>query len=95
MLNAVLWALVLAMFPRNSPAVVMHYSIDVGIDFIGEGKQIIMLPIAGLVIAGINMQVGWLLRRSDPGSAYVAWAMGPIAQVLLLGAFALIWRANT
>lgn len=94
LLNGLLWVGALVLFPRTAPAAVLHYSIDVGIDFIGEGKQIIVLPVAGAAILVGNALLGWLLRRTDPSAAYIAWGMVPAAQVLLLAAFALIWRAN-
>jgi hypothetical protein len=93
-LNALLWVAAVVVFPRTSPAAVLHYSIDVGIDFIGEGKQIIVLPAVGLAMAVGNALLGWLLRRTDPGAAYIAWGMAPAAQIVLLAAFILIWRAN-
>ena len=94
-LNAILWALVLNFFPRNNPATVLHYSIDVGIDLIGEGKQIIILPAAGLVILIGNSLLGAVLRRHNPTTAWIVWSAIPILQIILLGSFILVWQANT
>ena len=93
-LNAILWALVLNFFPRNNPATVLHYSIDVGIDLIGEGKQIIVLPAIGLIALIGNSLLGATLRRRSPVTAWIVWSVIPILQIILLGSFLLIWQAN-
>jgi len=93
-LNTVLWVLVLVLFPRNDPATVLHYSIDIGIDLIGEGKQIIVLPATGLIILVGNSLLGAALQRHNPTTAWIIWGTIPILQVILLGSFVLIWQAN-
>lgn len=93
-LNVLLWLAALVMFPRALPAAVLHYSIDIGIDFIGEGKQIIVLPATGTASLVGNGLLGWLLSRTDPEVAWVVWSIIPAAQVILAAAFFLIWRAN-
>jgi len=93
-INLTLWALSLLVFPRQDTGAVLHYNIDVGIDFIGDGKQIIVLPIAGLIIIVGNGLLGLVLRRVEPIAAWVVWGVVPVAQVVLIGAFFLIRQAN-
>jgi multidrug transporter EmrE-like cation transporter len=82
------------MFAHDNPTAILHYSIDVGIDFIGQGKQIIVLPLAGLLLLIGNTVLGAALKRADIRSAYILWASIPIIQIILQGAFILIWQVN-
>ncbi len=94
LLNGVLWALVFFLFPRDNPEAVLHYSVDVGIVFIGQGRQSFVLPLTGLLIIVGNAWLGWILYRTDKRSAWVFWGIIPLAQVILALAFFLIWYAN-
>lgn len=93
-LNAILWALALFLFPHDSPNAVLHYNIDVGIDFIGESRQIIMLPIAGLLLLFGNSLLAAVLRSTDRRAAWLLCYITPILQLILISAFFLVWQAN-
>lgn len=92
-LNIFLWSLVLFVFPQHEAAI-LHYSVDVGIDFIGEGHQIRVLPTVGLCILAGNLFLGLALFKVDKVSSWLFWSMIPVAQIVLIGAYYLIWRAN-
>ncbi|MBI4021846.1 MAG: hypothetical protein HY372_00655 [Candidatus Andersenbacteria bacterium] len=92
--NAALWAAVFTLFPHGEPAAILHYSIDVGIDFIGAGQQIIMLPAIGAALAVGNTVLGAALSRAQPATAKLLWYTTPLLQIILLGSFILIWQAN-
>lgn len=94
-LNAVLWLLVLLLFPRDSGTAVLHYNTDVGIDFIGPSVQIIVLPAVGLLLLLGNSLLGTALRRADKRAAFLLWGSLPVLQLILLGSFILVWQANT
>ena len=93
-LNGAIWIIVFAIFPRQEVAAVLHYNIDVGIDFIGEGKQIIILPIVGLLVLIGNSTIGLAVHKVQPTASWVLIGIVSIAQCILLGAFLLIYRAN-
>lgn len=93
-INIVLWLLVLLVFPHNNPTAILHYSIDIGIDFIGASKQIIVLPVTGLIILFGNTALGAALWRTDAKTAWIFWSVIPSIQLILLGSFILIWQAN-
>jgi hypothetical protein len=90
----VTWWMALKYFPDNDPAAVLHYSIDLGIDFVGEGKQIVALPQIGTTLLGFNTILGMILYRADRRAAWLLWVTIPVIQVILLGATWLLWRAN-
>jgi len=93
-LNAVLWLLVLLLFPHDSGTAVLHYNTDVGIDFIGPSAQITMLPTAGLLLLIGNSLLGAALQRADKRATWVLWGSLPVLQLILLGSFILVWQAN-
>lgn len=93
-LNVVVWMLVFFLFPYDDPGAVLHYSVDVGTDFIGQGMQILLLPLAGLLILVGNSMLGWAMYQTDRRSAWVFWSIIPLVQIILIGAFLLIWRVN-
>lgn len=93
-MNAALWAAAFTLFPLGDSTAVLHYNIDVGIDFIGEGKQIIILPAIGTSLAVGNTVLGIALWRAHPATAKLIWYTTPLLQIILFGSFILIWQAN-
>lgn len=94
LLNTALWLQTSLFFAHDNPTAILHYSIDVGIDFIGPGKQIIVLPLAGLLLLIGNTALGAGVKRADVKAAYVLWSAIPAFQIILQGAFILIWLVN-
>lgn len=88
------WWIALRYFPDNDPAAVLHYSIDLGIDFMGEGKQIVALPAVGTILLVFNSLLGIMLYRADQRAAWLLWVTMPVIQIILLGATWLLWQAN-
>lgn len=93
-LNGVVWWLTLTVFPVDSPAAILHYTIDVGVDFIGEGKQITSLPTMGLSIIVFNTIMGIALLRADQRASWLLWSVMPPVQLALLLAFYLLREVN-
>lgn len=93
-INAIIWWLTLTVFPLDSPATILHYTIDVGVDFIGEGKQITSLPIMGLAIIVFNTIMGVALLRADQRASWLLWSVMPPIQLALLLAFYLLREVN-
>jgi hypothetical protein len=93
-LNAVLWGVVLFLFPQDNPAAILHYSFDTGIDFIGEGSHITALPLMGAFLLVANTILGLAVQRTDRLAAGVVYSTIPLLQVVLLGAFYLLWHVN-
>lgn len=93
-LNLVLWSVVLIKFDRSNPATVLHYSVDVGIDYIGEGNRIITLPLIGLCMLVLNSLLGWVLYHTEPRVAWPLWIITPVLQLLLLLSASLLITVN-
>lgn len=94
-LVAVLWLLPLYTFPKDAPAAVLHYSVGVGIDFVGQGRQIMSLPLVATGILVINILLGLAVRRASTQAELVVWVVTPLILLILLAAYIIIWRLNT
>lgn len=93
-LNIVLWLVAWFAFPRATPVAVLHYSPGVGIDFIGEGRQIMVLPLAGLAIVVGNGLLAAALRRASGRASLVLVGAGPVVQLALVAAVWLLRNLN-
>lgn len=81
-------------FPLNTSAVILHYSVGVGIDFIGDGNQINILTYIGGIFFILNIILGHLVYNTSRPAAWVIWSINPISQAFLLIAYALLWQLN-
>jgi hypothetical protein len=93
-LNITLWTLVLWLFPKDTPVVILHYSVGVGVDFIGQSRQIMVLPLIGTVILGANSILAWAVGRASDRAAWMFLGITPIIHILLIMAFIVLWRLN-
>lgn len=93
-LNLACWATAAFVFPQAGPAAILHYTVPLGVDFIGESRQIYVLPLIGTLILASNAALGWLIRRPSLRAAWVLWAALPGVQIILLAATLLLWQFN-
>ena len=94
-LNVLLWIVVLATFPKDSPSAILHYTAGVGIDFIGEGWQIIMLPSMGILLIAVNVLLARFVERASKIAFWICISSLPLLQVLLLGTYGILLRLNS
>jgi hypothetical protein len=92
-LNIALW-LAVTFFVPDTDSTVLHYSIGVGIDLIGSGGQIYLLPLIGLLILIGNTLLGFFLKPTDIRSSWLLWSVVLPVHLILLCSFILIILAN-
>lgn len=92
--NIGLWIGVMTTFPRNTPAAVLHYSVGVGIDFIGHGQQIVVLPAVATGILLLNIALAFGLRKVSRAATWIILSGAAIVQVLLIAAYSFILLLN-
>lgn len=93
-LNLVTWLLAWLAFPTDSQTAILHYSHGIGIDFIGAGSQVYVLPLIGLILLAANATLAQLIRHSSFRAAWMLWGSLPIVEAVLLIALILLWRLN-
>lgn len=93
-LNGIFWLVAILTFPREVPAAVLHYSVGVGIDFIGEGKQVLVLPGIGLAIIAVDGILAAITRGVMRLGMWILLASAILAQILLIIAYSNIYILN-
>ncbi len=93
-LNIALWILVQFTFPKDVPVAVLHYSVGFGIDVIGEGGQIMTLPILGLILLIANTVIAGIVKRASAVAFWMFWMTSPIIQLILIASYTVIYRIN-
>ncbi len=94
-LNIALWIVVLATFPKNSPFAILHYTAGVGIDFIGSGWQIVVLPSIGTLVLILNSVLARFVERVSDVAFWIFWASLPVMEALLIVTYGLLLRLNS
>lgn len=93
-LNTATWVVALYVFPQDRVAAILHYNTSVGIDFIGEGNQIQVIPWIGTALLIGNSILALFLRSSSRRAAAMFWVVVPIIEAILLVSLVLILRLN-
>lgn len=94
LLNIVLWAIVLITFPKNSASAILHYTAGIGIDFIGQGWQIITLPSIGAILIAVNVILARYIKKASEKAFWILWLSMPFLQLLLLATYIMLLRLN-
>jgi hypothetical protein len=92
-LNAIAWVIAW-LFPHDESTAILHYTSQVGIDFVGEGRHILVLPAIGLILLGLNLLAGRLIMSADKRTPWVLWSATPIIQILLIMALLFLRSVN-
>lgn len=94
-LNILLWIIVLVTFPKHSSSAILHYTAGIGVDFIGEGWQIITLPGIGTLLLLVNTVLARLVEPTSKLAFWVLWGSVPTMQCMLLVTYAILLTLNT
>lgn len=93
-INIVFWIVVFTTFPRDMPAAVLHYSVGVGVDFVGESNQIMVLPLTGSVLLVLTVLLAYTLWRVSVAAVWILLGGNVMVQLLLIVAYAYILALN-
>jgi len=94
LINGGTWLATWLLFPDRDSALVLHYTVNVGIDFVGQGQHITVLPLTGSLLLLMNIVVGLAAYAADTRVSWVMWAVLPLLQAIVAGAVFLIWQIN-
>ncbi len=93
--NALLWIIVLATFPKDSPTAILHYTAGIGVDFIGEGWQIITLPGIGTLLLIVNTILARSIEKTSLLAFWILWGSIPVLECVLLATYGILLTLNT
>ncbi|HBY97296.1 MAG TPA: hypothetical protein DEP84_25715 [Chloroflexi bacterium] len=82
-LNVGLFGFLWLRFNQMPVLVPMHFDTLGQADRIAPRNEIFKLPIIGLIIAGTNLILGLLLRRTLPFATYLLWGGAVLIELLL------------
>ncbi len=94
-LNLLLWIIVLATFPKDSPTAILHYTAGIGVDFIGEGWQIITLPGIGTLLLIVNTVLARFIEKTSTLAFWILWGSVPVLECVLLATYGILLTLNT
>lgn len=92
--NLAMWIWLAVNIQPGTDSIFLHYTILVGVDYIGQWWQVFYLPLTGLLIFAVNMALGCLLYNVDRFISYVLLMVNLASQALLLVAAALLVFLN-
>ncbi|OGY31015.1 MAG: hypothetical protein A3C02_02190 [Candidatus Andersenbacteria bacterium RIFCSPHIGHO2_02_FULL_45_11] len=93
--NLVLWIIVLATFPKDSPTAILHYTAGIGVDFIGDGWQIVTLPGIGTLLLVVNIVLARFVEKTSPLAFWILWGSVPVLECVLLATYGILLTLNT
>ncbi len=93
-LNILLWIFVLLTFPKSSPNAILHYTAGVGIDFIGQGWQIVTIPSIGALLICVNVILARYIKRASNRAFWMLWMSMPFLQLLLIATYSMLLSLN-
>lgn len=92
--NIILWSVLFGKlgFPRE--VMPLHFNVISGIDLVGSGRQLYLLPGVGLLLYLLNFGLGRLLYREARMLTIYLSLAGAIIQVVLAVAIAALFYLN-
>lgn len=78
----------------DSPQVFLHYTTYLGVDFVGAGYLVYLIPFGSLFCAILNTTLAWYVSKKDMFSAYLLTIGATLITALLLVHTILLIRLN-
>jgi hypothetical protein len=95
LLNIFIWIFLLQNQRENSYPIILHYNLFFGVDYLGDYKNIYLIPLSGLIIIVVNSILGHLLYLKEKLASYFLVFIIFIIQVFLLIDSYLIIKINS
>ena len=83
LLNILLWLWLLIFIRPTGEGQILHYNIYFGIDQIGLGIKLYLMPLFGLIVIAVNLLFTMARMAARRLSMYAAW-LSLIVQLLLI-----------
>lgn len=94
LVNILTWlSIIFQIRPQDEP-IFLHYNILFGVDYIGDGWQIFLLPVMGLIIVLVNFVIGWSLFSRDKFVSLILGVATLLCQIFLFVASAILIFLN-
>jgi len=87
-LQALLWWYVLSRLHPGNESIFLHYTSIFGVDLVGPGRNLLLLPLFGLLVLLSNFTVGFLVYRTD---RFLAQLLASMTTFIQAGIFIAAW----
>ena len=95
LLNGLLWFISLrATAASGQELVILHYNVNFGVNLVGEAKKILVIPLLGLLVIGINFFIIFLIRQISKFLRHLLLAGALMVNFLLLASLLAIYFVN-
>lgn len=89
--NVFLWVFLVWKMGSLGEEAILHYDVLQGIDLIGPGQDLLLLPLMGLIIIGLNFFLGaWGIKRNRLMAQILAGIALAVQFVLIVSACLMI-----
>lgn len=89
-INFIVWIFIIRRLLSQEELIPLHYNVYFGVDFIGQKKWLLNLPLIGLFILLVNFFLSWLIYKREKLVSYILAASGLVTQLILAAAAVLI-----
>lgn len=94
LLNGALWLFVAVTYSRDNPAAILHLSSGAGLDVIGWGSSMLLIPLVGFFIIAINGVLAFCIRNVNMQILWLLLGIIPVIQLFLILAYSTLWLLN-
>lgn len=95
LINASMWAYLLASHENMGDSIILHYNLFFGVDPRGDYSKVFYLPATGLIFLILNSTLGNYFYRIERLASYLLTLNTLLIQILLMLASYLIIRVNS
>ncbi len=93
--NSAAWLLLAFQIKGDRTSLNLHYTVLLGIDWIGAPYQAYIFPLAGLIAGVVNYMLGWAMAKKLPMLGLLLLLAGAGMNALLLAQTIIVIMLNT
>lgn len=93
-LNILVWIYLVLNINLFSESTFLHYSVGVGVDYVGKRSDVFSMPIIGLLILAINSAYAFIMFTNSKYTAYVFMGLATLWHICIAIAAVLMVSLN-
>ncbi|MCK5320212.1 hypothetical protein KAJ61_02385 [Candidatus Parcubacteria bacterium] len=96
LINILIWIFAQHIMATGTEQIALHYTVDFGIDFYGDARQIFIIPILGLIIILFNFIIVIILSQNKDFVllSHILLIAALLSNIVLLAAISSVYLIN-
>jgi len=96
LINILIWIFARHIMAIGTEQIALHYTVDFGIDFYGDSRQIFIIPILGLIIILFNFIIILILSQNKDFTllSHILLIAALLSNIVLLAAISSVYLIN-